>query len=364
MKTKSNLVVSPRQGGAPMARRALLAATAAVAFTGGSMAFAQAPIELKVSHYVPPGHTMHQELLRWAEDMDKKSNGRLKISIFPASQMGPVTRQYDLARTGVADIAYFLHGATPGRFPLTELSQLPYAFNPEVGGVLQKPVSAAEASALLTGMTGQLAKEYEGTKLLLVIAQPNLSLMFNKAKVRQPSDMKGMRLRHNGPLAAKMIEALGATPAAVAPVELADALEKGTVKGMVFNYEAAQAFQMGGAVTSVTELNFNAVTLGLAMNEKKYESLPADLRKLIDDSMGVEMARRMGAKFDDAEAAGRRYLVEKKVEIIVPTADEVKAFSKPLMPLVEQNVASVQAKGLPARKFFDDFRARVNAVKP
>lgn len=345
-----------------MARRALLAAGAAVAMASPSVALAQT-VELKLSHYVPTNHTMHQELLRWAEDMDKKSNGRLKISIFPAGQMGPITRQFDLARTGVADIAYFLQGATPGRFPLTELAQLPYAFNPEVGGTLQKPVSSADASAVVTGMAGQLAKEYEGAKLLMVIAQPNLSLMFNKAAVRQPSDMKGMRLRHNGPLAAKMIDALGATPAAVAPVELADALEKGTVKGMIFNYEAGQAFQMGSAVTSVTELNFSAVTLGLAMNEKKYDALPADLRKLIDDSMGMEAARRFGAKFDEAEAAGRRYLVDKKVEIILPSADETQAFRAPLKPVVEQAIDAVQAKGLPARKFFEDLRARVNAVK-
>lgn len=350
--------MSIQKSGVKITRRSLLAAGAAVAMVSGSKAFAQT-VELKLSHYVPPSHTIHQELLRWADEMDKKSNGRLKISIFPAGQMGPMTRQYDLVRTGVADIAYFLHGATPGRFPMTELAQLPYAFNPDGGNA----VSSAEASALFTGMASQLVKEYEGTKLLFVIAEPNLSLMFNKASVRKPADLKGMRLRHNGPLAAKMIEALGATPAAVSPVELADALEKGTVKGMVFNYEAAQAFQMASAVTSVTELNFNAVTLGLAINEKKYESLPADLRKLIDDSMGVGAARRFGAKFDDAEAAGRRYFVDKKVEIIMPTAEEAQAFRTPLMPLVAQGVEAVQAKGLPARAFFDDLRARVNAVK-
>jgi TRAP-type transport system periplasmic protein len=347
---------------APIARRTLLAAAAVVAMTGASSAFAQT-FELKLSHYVPPAHTMHQELLKWADEMDKKSNGRLKITIYPASQMGPITRQYDLARTGVADIAYFLHGATPGRFPLTELTQLPYAFNPEVAGSMQKPVSVAESSAIVTGMASQLDKEYEGTKLLMVIAEPNLSLMFNKATVRQPSDMKGMRLRHNGPLASKMIEALGATPAAVSPVELADGLEKGTVKGMIFNYEAAQAFQMGGAVTSVTELNFSAVNLGLAMNQKKYDSLPADLRKLIDDSMGVAGARRFGAKFDEAEAAGKRYMVDKKAEIILPNAAEAQAFRALLKPVVEQGIEEAQGKGLPARKFYDDLRARVNAVK-
>ena len=347
---------------ASLHRRALLTAGAALALSTSLPTLAQT-VELKLSHFVPPTHTIHKELTRWAEDLDKKSNGRLKISIFPAGQMGPINRQYDLARTGVADIGYFLHGATPGRFPLTELAQLPYVFNPEVGGAMQKPVSSSEASAIVTGMASQLEKEYEGTKLLWVIAQPNLSLMFNKATVRTRADLRGMRLRHNGPLAARMIEILGATPAAVAPVELADSLEKGTVKGMVFNYEAAQAFQMGSAVTSVTELNFSAVTLGLAMNQKKYESLPADLRKLIDESAGVEAARHLGAKFDESEAAGRRYLIDQKVEIVVPTADEAQTFSAPLKQVVDQGIDAAEGKGLPARKLYADLRARVNAVK-
>jgi TRAP-type C4-dicarboxylate transport system substrate-binding protein len=346
---------------ASIARRVLLTVAAAGALNSAGAAYAQV-YELKLSHYVPPSSTIHKELVRWADEMGKKSSGRLKITIFPAGQMGPITRQYDLARTGVSDISCFLQGATPGRFPLTELAQLPYVFNPEVGGALQKPVSSADASALLTGMASQLAKEYEGTRLLMVVAEPNLSLFLNKAKVHLPSDVKGMRLRHSGPIASRIIEALGGTPAAVSPVELSDALDKGTVKGMIFNYEAGQAFQIGGSVTSVTELNFSAVTLGLAMNEKKYESLPADLRKLIDESTGVDAARRIGAKFDEAEAAGRRYILDKKVDIIMPTAAEVGAFREPLKPVVEQSIDAAQAKGLRARKFYDDLRARVNAV--
>ncbi|MEO7243235.1 MAG: hypothetical protein ABIW85_10020, partial [Variovorax sp.] len=120
-------------------KRSFLAASACLALSVAlPTAFAQQPIELKVSHYLPPNHTIAVELIRWADTLEKKSNGRLKVSVFSSGQMGPITRQYDLARTGVADIAYLLHGATPGRFPLTELASLPYAFNPEVGGKLQK----------------------------------------------------------------------------------------------------------------------------------------------------------------------------------------------------------------------------------
>ena len=343
-------------------KRLFLFAAAGLMWTASLVATAQT-IELKVSHYLPPNHTINTELTRWAEELGVKSKGRLKVSVFPSGQMGSITRQFDLARTGVADFAFFLHGATPGRFPLTELTQLPYAFYPEAGATPQKALNNVEASAVVTGLAGQLAKEYEGTKLLYVIASPNIGLFFNKVAVRKPADMKGMRIRHNGPMPAKMIDAWGATPAAIAPVELADALEKGTVNGMTFNYEAAQSYQVAPSIKYVNELNAYAVTFALVMNSKKYESLPADLRKLIDESTGVEGARRVGAKYDEAEAAGRKYVSDNKVQIVVPTADEQQAFRAPLMPLIKDVIDAEQAKGLPARKFYDDLRARVNDVK-
>ena len=348
-------------GAAPVAARRLLPLAFLLAASG--FASAQAVVELKASHYLPPNQTINLELTRWGADLAKRSNGRLKLTIFPAGQMGPVTRQFDLARTGVADISFILHGATPGRFALTELMQLPYALNPEVGGVVQKPLSGAEASALATSFAPQLAKEYEGTKILYMVVSPNIGLFFNKATVRKPADMKGMRIRDNGPIPAKMIEAWGATPAAVAPVGLADALAKGTVNGMTFNYEAAQSFQLASSIKSVDEVNAYAVTFALVMNEKKYESLPADLKKIIDETTGVDEARRVGAKYDEAEASGRKYLVDNKVDIIVPSAEEQQAFKAPLQPIVKEVIDSVQAKGLPAQKFYDDLRTRVNQVK-
>ena len=99
------------------------------------------------------------------------------------------------------------------------------------------------------------------------------------------------------------------------------------------------------------------------MNEKKYESLPPDLRKLIDDSTGVEAARRVGAKYDEAEATGRKYLLDNKVNIIVPTNEEQQAYRTAVLPLTKEGIDSEQQKGLPARKFYDDLRARVNQDK-
>jgi TRAP-type C4-dicarboxylate transport system substrate-binding protein len=334
----------------------LLGACMMLGFTIGGAA-AQS-YELKISHYLPPNHQIHQELTRWAAELGEKSQGRLKVSVFPAGQMGPITRQFDLARTGAADMAFFLHGALPGRFPLTEVSHLPYLFYPDGAA---KPLSGAQASAIMTSLAPQFAAEHEGTRILYMINVPTVSLFFNKAVVHRPADMKGMRIRHNGPIASQMIELWGATPAAVAPAELADALQKGTVDGMTFNYEGAASFQYGPVTKSVTEIQAYGGTFALVMNSKKYDSLPADLQKLIDSTTGVDAARRVGGLYDQAEAAGRTYMLANKVEIVVPTPDEQKAFATPVLPLVDKTIAALEAKGLPARKVRDDIRARVNA---
>lgn len=344
-------------------KRLFLAACASLMLVTAGSAVAADPIEIKVSHYLPPQHTINKELNRWAEELNIKSQGRLKVSVFPSGQMGPINRQFDLARTGVADAAFLLHGALPGRFPLTELAQLPYVFNPESGSTMKKALNNADASAILTGLDGDLAKEHAGTHILYMIASPTISLMFDRPGVRSPADMRGMRVRHNGPASAKMIEAWGATPAAVAPVELSDALAKGTVNGMTLTYEGARAFQVGPAVKSVAEVNAYAITFALVMNDKKYRSLPADLRKLIDDSTGVEAARRIGGEFDKAEAAGRQYLVDSKADIYVPTAEDQKAFRNPVLPLVNEALEKGAADGLPSRKFYDTLRNRVNGLK-
>ena len=348
-----------------MTRRSLatVAASAlAASFTLVGQASAET-IELKVSHYLPPSHTIQKELTRWADELGRKSGGRLELTVFPAGQMGPLPRQFDLARTGVADISFFLHGALPGRFPVTEVAQLPYVFDRKTDKGLAA-MSVSEASAVMTSLSDRLAKEHEGTRILYVITSPTVGIYLHKPAVRDPKGLAGMRIRHNGPVTSAMVSAWGASPVAMPPSEVADALDKGTLDGMMFNFEAAQAFQLARSLKSVTVLNATAATFGLVMNEQKYRSLPEDLRKLIDDTTGVAAARRVGKVYDDAEAAGRAYVAGAGVEIIDPTAAEAEAFRAPTLAISDKIFAGAGAKGAELKAFRDELVARVAAGAP
>src|SRR3981081_3669015 len=111
-----------------------LAAATAVTVAFSLSAAAQDRYEVKVAEFVGPQHFMTKWLVQWGERLEKASNGRLVFKHFPGAQMAPAAAHYDLARSGQADVAWFLHGGTPGRFPLTELISLPYmAGSAEIG---------------------------------------------------------------------------------------------------------------------------------------------------------------------------------------------------------------------------------------
>ena len=194
-------------------RRVLASSVAGACFVAaGALAQAQT-VELKVSHYLPPNHTFQKELVRWGEELSAQSGGRLKLNIFPASQLGPVNRQFDLARNGVVDIAVGLHGATPGRYPTTELVSLPYV-HPKAGD------NSAVTSKRLSELAPEyLAAEHNGLKILWMAVTNPLKFHTANKQIKTVADFKGLRIRYAGEQFAQIIPALGAVPLPVPPAE-------------------------------------------------------------------------------------------------------------------------------------------------
>lgn len=316
-------------------------------------------VTLKVAHYLPPNHTMYKELTRWAGELKEKSGGRLKPVIYPSGQLGPVGQQFDLVHAGVADIAFVLPGAVAGRFALTQVAQLPYVFHRAAADGGTEAVSAAEASDILTRLAPELAGEYGGTRILYMLATPAVHLFFSKVEVKQPSDLQGMRVRHISTISADMAKAWGAVPVAVAPTEMADAIQKGVIQGLFLSHEAGQSFQLGSSLRSVAELSLQAAPFTLLMNEDAYNRLPPDLQRLIDETTGVEAARRIGAAFDAADAEGRAYMVRSGVQVATLTTAQKTAFREAVQVVTDQGVAERESRGIPAKAFLDHLRALV-----
>ncbi len=328
---------------------ARIAAFTALAVTAAGLnpAGAQAPsFQFKYTDYNPPDNWITEEISRWSKEIMDKSGGRVKIDVFPSSQMGPVPRQYDLVRTGVADMGLVLLGATPGRFPLSELSQLPSLF----------PSAYSAAVSLQETYAKYLTKEFAGVKMLYLFAGPTLPVL-TKKPVHTLAEASGLRIRQPDVIHAQLIQALGAAPVGVQPGDVSDALNKGTIDGVMMGYSGVTAFQLHHVAKYSTEWNTGVVAFAMVMNQDSYDKLPDDIKKAIDESTGMVGAMRGGAEFDRDNEASRKVSGEAGVQFIEATPEDTKKLVELGQQIADKAVADLEAKGLPGRDYLAALKA-------
>lgn len=318
---------------------------AAAAFALGALTIGPSGAEaqqfqFKYTDYNPPDNFITDEITRWSKEIEDKSGGRVKIDIFPSSQMGPVPRQYDLVRTGVADFGFILIGSTPGRFPLTELSQLPGLFTTAYSG----------AVSLQETYPKYLAKEFAGVKMLYLFSGPNLPLL-TKTPVHTLAEAKGMRIRQPDTVHARLIEAMGGAPVGVGPTEVSDALNKGTIDGVIMGYSGVTAFQLHHVARYSTEWSTGVVAFAMVMNQDSYDKLPDDIKKVIGDTTGMTGAKRGGAEFDRDDKLSRKVTSDAGVQFIESTPDDAKQLQALADKIAKDATDALEAKGLPGREY-------------
>jgi TRAP-type C4-dicarboxylate transport system substrate-binding protein len=324
--------------------RTSLALSLAVIIAVAPRAWAEQRYEMKLAYFVGDQHAMSQWLVKWSENLEKDSGGRIAIKRFPASQMGSVQQHYDFARTGQADIVWFLHGATPGRFPLTELIQLPYL------------VGSAEIGTKVlndTELRGKyLDAEHRGAKVLLLLTHQPGNVHTTRKSIRRVEDMKGLRIRFASPTIRDFIAALGGTPVGVLPTEQVDQLQKGTIDGVFIDYGGAGiAFKMGGILKYSTEMYSYVSSFGVVMNEETWKTLPSDLQQLVARSVtGVE--KEIGEAWDGLDGPGKKALLDSGGQAIKLLPEENARFRKIGAEVTEAKLKELEVKGLPARAVY------------
>lgn len=325
-----------------------LLAAALFALNAGS-AIAQQKFEMKLAYFVGDQHAMSQWLIKWSEQLEKGSGGRIAVKRFPGSQMGPVQNHYDFARTGQADVSWFLHGGTPGRFPLTEIINLPFMVgSSEIGTkVLNDPELRSK----------YLDAEHRGVKLLMLLTHQPGNVHTTKKALRSLDDFKGMRLRFVSPPVREFVAALGGTPVGVPPTEISEQLQKGTIDGTFIDYGGAGiAFKLGGIVKHTTELYSYVGSFGVAMNEDFWNKLPADLKKLVMDTVtGKE--KEVGEAWDGLDVPGKKALMDGGGEAIKLSAADSARVRKIGEQVSEANLKAMEDKKLPARAVYNAMRA-------
>ena len=243
---------------------------------GSSLALAQQTYVLRLGHTIAVTSAIHLTAEFLAKNVKEKSNGRLEIQVFPASQLGDEKALGEAVQIGTVDIIY---GGTPmfGRFA-KEFNGLAggYLFRDidHMSKVMQGPIGKNElAQKLIDGMKVRpLMYTYEGTRHLTTTDKP----------VRHPADLKGLLVRVP-PLPGYMEtwKALGAPITAIAYSEVYMALKMGVAKGLENPIPLIHSMKFY-EVQKYLVLNGHMVAVGVwGMNNAKFLSLPKDLQDIL-----------------------------------------------------------------------------------
>ena len=302
----------------------------------------EAVIELKISQFGSPSWPQQTEVLEpWARKIEKLTNGRIKFSLFPNEILGKAVEQYDIALKGIADIVLGLPDYTPGRFPLVSCIKLPFL------GVQ----NAEKASLVLWRLYQKYLKdEFKDVKVLWMFCNGPFQLHTINKKVKTLQDLKGLRIRMSDPTSAKALELLGAVTVSCTVIDGYNLMKEGKLDGIVIPWEGALDFKYLELCKYHTVINIYAMPFYVVMNKERYESLPADIKKTIDDNSGEAMAALAGRVMDNGDIKGERFAQARGDFIYTLPKAERERWKKITMPLGDKWVEEMQAKGLPGQE--------------
>jgi TRAP-type C4-dicarboxylate transport system substrate-binding protein len=304
-------------------------------------------IDLSYSTFFPAPHKMAVLATEWGKEVEKRSGGRIKVTIYPGGTLTPADKCYDGVVKGISDIGTADLAYTRGRFPLCEVFYLPLGYK-----------SAAVASRMMNAFYRKFQpKELSDTKLLYLNGH-GPGFIHTKKPIQKLEDVKGLKIRSTG-MTTKIVGALGAVPVGMTMGEAYDALQKGVVEGIICPVEALQGWKLGEVVKCTTDSYVSAYSscFFVSMNKEKWNSIPPDLQKIIQE-VNEEWVGKTGAAWDEIDKAGREFTLKQGNKMIPLSKEEEKRWANALKPLYEEYLSSMKSKGLPgeeALKFCQDY---------
>jgi TRAP-type C4-dicarboxylate transport system substrate-binding protein len=305
-----------------------------------SSAFGQTKlIELSYSNFFPPPHKHTVYSIEWAKEIEKRTNGRVKITVHAGGTLTPADKCYDGVVKGISDIGFSVLAYTRGKFPLFEVVDLPLGSR-----------SGYASTRLINDFYKQFKpKELDEVKVMYLHGH-GPAIFHTKKAVRKLEDLKGMKIRCTG-LATRIVTLLGGAPVAMPMPETYDSLSRGVVDGTLNPQEALQGFKFGEVVKFSTESYGSANSSGffIVMNKDKWNALPADIQQIIE-KVNEEWIEKTGRLWDEIDKAGRDFTLKLGNEIISLSKEENERWAKGVRPLLDEYVANMKAKGLPGEE--------------
>ncbi len=301
-----------------------------------------ADITLKFAHPYSPMHPQHKGVLvPWAEKVMKETNGQVEIKFFPGGALGKPGQAYAMVEKGVADIGWDICDYSPGRFPLTTVIELPFM------------VKTAEKASVAIWKTYEkfpaFQKEYGDTHLLALSPHPPGFFATVNKPIKTLEDLKGLKIKTASPFTTDALQLFGAVPVVQPVTETYTSLDRGVLDGVVAPYSGIVTFKLQELLKYFTPADFYSLVFWVSMNKKKYDSLPAEVKKVIDDNSYLKLSQIHGKSFDESHGLARQVCIKSGMQEVKFSDAEMKKLVDVTAPLKDKWVEDMEAKGLPGK---------------
>ena len=339
-------------------RKSVLAtATATATLLLGFGLPASAQTVLTLSSWVPPAHTLTTSQIEWCEMLAQKAAGKIKCQVLPRAVTAP-PGTFDAVRNGLADLSFTVHGYTPGRFAMPQMVEFPFMGD-----------SAEATSVAFQRMYAKypaFATEHKGVKVLAVFTH-GPGIVFNtKRPIAKADDLQGMKFRVGGGMVNEIAKSLGMNVTLKPAPESYELLSTGVMDGTLFPAESVEGFKIDKVIKYATTFpgGLYNTSFVLMMNQDKYDGLPADVKKIVDEMSGEFAARMMGRGWDKVDRRGMAFMQAAGVSFTQADAAFVNAVKAKSAGLEQAWATAAEAKGLKdAKKVLADYRAEIAKLK-
>ena len=339
-------------------RRTLLKSGAAAVLAAPALSvMAQQTVTLKFHTFMAPLSNVWLNMHKaWMAKVEKESGGRIKFEGYPAMQLGGTPVQlYDQVKDGVVDIVWTLPGNTAGRFPRVEVFELPFMMTN----------AEATSKAYWEYVQTMAPDEFKDTQVLaLQVHGPGMFHTKDK-QIKTAADLKGLKMRGPTRQVTKLLGYLGATPVGMPLPGIPDALSKGTIDGAAIPWEVVPSVKVHELTKFHSEFDpaggaLYTTTFVMAMNKAKYNSLPPDLKKIIDNNSGMATSAWLGKVQQTGDIAGRQSAVDRKNTIYTIPATDAQEFRRKSALVEVEWVEDMNKRGFDGRKLLDTARALID----
>jgi TRAP-type transport system periplasmic protein len=314
---------------------------------GGSNS-SQAAIDLSISSFMPGPHPQHTELFEpFIKDIEDLTDGRVSGTMYAANALGEADAQFDLTVSGVADMAMALHSYTPGRFPATSVTELPFMGK-----------NAEDGTRIFWSLYEKFPEvfdnEHEGTNIAWLFKNDPAQILTVDKPIHSPEDLEGLKIRTPSPAANGILESYAAIPVSMPMGEVYEAMQRGVVDGALAPTSVITNFQLGDVTGYITKGNFYTSSLFVVMNPTTWEQISPKDQEAIEGLMGEKMAMEAGKLYDIDGEAGWTAAEEAGIEIYEIPDEEMDKWKKPLEPMYDKWLEDMDGNGIPAQEILDE----------